>query len=115
MTDEPEASVLGSLPHSRPQRRSDRRGARPEQPAASASEPDPEPDPNPEPGPTRGPGSEPGPDPEHAVRRTGCVGSLGDGAEIAGTVVRATAELAEIGLTLAARALRSALSRLPRP
>jgi hypothetical protein len=37
------------------------------------------------------------------------------GAEILGTAVQATAELAEIGLVLSARALRNAVSRLPRP
>jgi hypothetical protein len=35
--------------------------------------------------------------------------------EILGTAVQATAELAEIGLALSARALRNAASRLPRP
>jgi hypothetical protein len=37
------------------------------------------------------------------------------GADILGTAVHAVAELAEIGLSVSARALRSALSRLPRP
>ncbi|HVR05189.1 MAG TPA: hypothetical protein VMS02_04050, partial [Solirubrobacteraceae bacterium] len=37
------------------------------------------------------------------------------GAEILGTAVHAAAELAEIGLTAGARALRSAIARLPRP
>lgn len=37
------------------------------------------------------------------------------GRDILGTAVQATAELAEIGLTVSARALRNALSRLPRP
>jgi len=37
------------------------------------------------------------------------------GTEILGTAVQAAAELAEIGLTASARALRNALSRLPRP
>lgn len=68
MTDEPEASALGSDPRARPQR-----------------------------------------------CRTACAASLGEGVELAGTVLRATAELAEIGLTLTARALRGALARLPRP
>ena len=35
--------------------------------------------------------------------------------ELVGTVVKAAAELAEIGLTVGARALRRAVSRLPRP
>jgi hypothetical protein len=37
------------------------------------------------------------------------------GGEILSTAVQAAAELAEIGLTASARALRNALSRLPRP
>jgi hypothetical protein len=37
------------------------------------------------------------------------------GGEILSTAVQAAAELAEIGLTAGARALRNALSRLPRP
>ena len=36
-------------------------------------------------------------------------------AEIIGTAVQAAAELAEIGLSISARAIRSAVSRLPRP
>jgi hypothetical protein len=39
----------------------------------------------------------------------------GSGADILGTAVQAAAELAEIGLTVSARAIRSAISRLPRP
>jgi hypothetical protein len=41
--------------------------------------------------------------------------TLPGGTELVGTVVKATAELAEIGLTVGTRALRIALSRLPRP
>jgi outer membrane biosynthesis protein TonB len=41
--------------------------------------------------------------------------TLPGGTELVGTVVKATAELAEIGLSVGARALRIALSRLPRP
>jgi hypothetical protein len=37
------------------------------------------------------------------------------GADILETAVRAAAELAEIGLSVSARALRNAVSRLPRP
>jgi hypothetical protein len=37
------------------------------------------------------------------------------GADILGTAVQAAAELAEIGLSASARALRGAISRLPRP
>jgi hypothetical protein len=35
--------------------------------------------------------------------------------EVLGTAVQAAAELAEIGLSVSARALRRAVSRLPRP
>jgi hypothetical protein len=37
------------------------------------------------------------------------------GADILGTAVQAAAELAEIGLSASARALRGAIARLPRP
>jgi hypothetical protein len=37
------------------------------------------------------------------------------GADIIGTAVQAAAELAEIGLTVSARALRNAVARLPKP
>jgi hypothetical protein len=37
------------------------------------------------------------------------------GADMVGTAIQAAAELAEIGLTVSARALRNAVSRLPRP
>jgi hypothetical protein len=36
-------------------------------------------------------------------------------ADVVGTAVQAAAELAEIGLSVSARALRRAVSRLPRP
>jgi hypothetical protein len=37
------------------------------------------------------------------------------GTDILGTAVQAAAELAEIGLSVSARAIRGAVSRLPRP
>jgi hypothetical protein len=37
------------------------------------------------------------------------------GADVLGTAVHAAAELAEIGLTAGARALRNAVARLPKP
>ena len=45
---------------------------------------------------------------------TGGTGGVG-ATELVTTVVQAAAELAEIGLTAGARALRIAVSRLPRP
>jgi hypothetical protein len=49
-----------------------------------------------------------------AVRRSGRPAPP-SGVEIIGTAVQAAAELAEIGLSAGARALRNAVSRLPRP
>ncbi len=37
------------------------------------------------------------------------------GSDLVGTAVQAAAELAEIGLSISARAIRRAVSRLPRP
>ena len=93
MTEETEASVLGSLPHSRPQRRSAKRAARPAEEQQA----------------------EPGSEPEVEERSAPCTVSIAEGAELLGTVVKATAELVEIGLTVGTRALRIALSRLPKP
>ena len=95
MSQKSETTVIGSLPHSRPQRRSDKRAARPAQAEAEAR-------------------------PKQALppteeRPTTCASSLPDGPELIGTLVKAAAELAEIGLTVGARALRTAVSRLPRP
>lgn len=136
MNDEPRspergAEVLSTLPRSRPHRRSSKRPAsgasalaepparpvtptkaQPRKPAASrpraagAGRPErlrqpPQPrglPPKPEPAPTTRP------EPADASRPA-----------IVATAVQAAAELAEIGLTLSARALRGAVSRLPRP
>jgi hypothetical protein len=114
MTRQPQEppEVLGALPHRRPSRRSDKRGPsappRPERTASAASTP-----PHPE-------GTA-----EHAnsprltdsgARREGRPPSgTPRGREIVGTVVQAAAELAEIGLSASARALREAVARLPRP
>ena len=140
MSDEQEPSVLGALPHSRPHRRSAKREMRPvgaktaarkssttttaatksaskvsaatktagnvsaaSKPAAAAAPPPPPPPPPPlEDSEKSTPGGAGG---------TDCMGA----AELLTTVVQATAELAEIGLTAGARALRNAVSRLPRP
>jgi hypothetical protein len=63
--------------------------------------------------PARGPASArpPAREAAPATRRSGPP----SGGEIFSTAVQAAAELAEIGLTASARALRNALSRLPRP
>jgi hypothetical protein len=102
MSDKAEATVLGSLPHSRPQRRSAKRAARPKQPAEPET---PRADPEPEPE---------QPEPEQ-LGRPRCPPSVADGAQLLGTVVEAGVELAEIGLTVAAHTLRIAVSRLPKP
>jgi len=121
MSDEEEPSVIGALPHSRPHRRSAKREMRPvgaktaatqsaatktagnvsaaSKPAAAAAPPPP---PLLEDSEESTPGGAGG---------TDCMGA----AELLTTVVQATAELAEIGLTAGARALRNAVSRLPRP
>lgn len=112
MSEKSEASVTGSLPHSRPQRRSAKREAK--HGAQRAAPPQAEAPPGgqaaqPEAAQPEAGAAEPSRD-QH-----GACSALPDGAELIGTVVRAAAELAEIGLTVGARALRTAVSRLPRP
>jgi len=92
MSDEPPSKVLGALPRTRPHRRSDKRAAPAGDPVRVELPP------------TPGPATEASMDKPPPA-----------GAPILGTAVQATAELAEIGLSLSARALRGALSRLPRP
>jgi hypothetical protein len=80
------SDVLGKLPHSRPHRRSQKRGARPPDAAAA---------------PAAGEvPAEPAPSGAH---------------DLVGTAVQAAVELAEIGFGVGVRALREAVSRLPRP
>lgn len=143
MSDKSHDSVLGSLPHSRPHRRSEKRAARaqvdatipqsPEPPAAAkpkstkaqatkaaaakatktaAAKPKAA-APKPKATATKStPAATATPEQrEHACQPP----SLPNGTELVSTAVKAAAELAEIGLTLGARALRIALSRLPRP
>jgi hypothetical protein len=95
------AEVLKSLPARRPQRRSARRdSAKPaREPAArrpagvspSAA--------------TRAASSTPGQRPAKPP----------EGIELVGTAVQAAGELAQLGLTLGTKALRGAVSRIPRP
>ena len=91
MSENSEPSVIGALPHSRPHRRSDKRAARP-----TGSEP------------TEAAAAEDGA-PADGHESSPCAANL------FGIAVQAAAELAEIGLTAGTRALRIAISRLPRP
>ena len=110
MSQKSEPTVIGSLPHTRPQRRSAKRGARPEQEhsaskqSATAKKKTGRSTPKTE-------AAHKQPHEQHAT----CPPSLPDGTELVATAVKAAAELAEIGLTIGARALRIAISRLPRP
>ena len=131
MTDRNSSSsdVLSALPHRRPHRRSDKRAARPA--VAETATPS---GPKPKPGsagqaakPTRAPKPTPAtrPAPKRlrqpaqpagappSPRSRGSVPATG--ADVIGTAVHAAAELAEIGLTAGARALRNAVARLPKP
>lgn len=96
MPDEKPSEILGSLPRRRPQRRSDKRQAPQRRPRADA---------------LRQPQQPSGTPPAPRARRP----IPASGTELLSTVAQATAELAEIGLSVSARALRNALGRLPRP
>ncbi|HET9094753.1 MAG TPA: hypothetical protein VFN36_06655 [Solirubrobacteraceae bacterium] len=125
MSAKPKPTVIGSLPRSRPERRSAKRPARaapsaapaPEAPPRTeaplkrrtAAQPKASPTPKPSPTPKVRPAAPDSPRPPVRAVRTI------DGTEIATTLVRAAAELTEIGLTAGARALRAAVGRLPRP
>ncbi len=103
MSKERPPGVLGGLPRTRPHRRSDKRAARPADTEAPASA-----------------GPRPSADPKRsrpaAAAKPARPGAAPDPpAGPLGTAVQAAAELAEIGLTASARALRGALARLPRP
>jgi hypothetical protein len=92
--------VLGSLPRSRPHRRSAKRAARPD--AGPSARPDSTL--------AEQPGAAPGAEPPPVRELPGSNRS-----ELLSTAVQAAAEVAEIGLSLTARAIRSILERLPRP
>jgi hypothetical protein len=110
MSDEKPPEILGGLPRTRPHRRSDKRGAagsssgratgkRQGGRGRTRSEP------------LRQPKQPGGTPPKPAARRP----APPSGTEIVSTAVQAAAELVEIGLSAGARAVRNALSRLPRP
>jgi hypothetical protein len=123
MSDERQPGVIGSLPSTRPHRRSGKRAAPsgPNEPAVAALQPvatTPKAAPRPtaaakpkaaserKAAPKPSPARDPAP-PAPAPPRTS-PGALQ-------TAVEAAAELTEIGLRASARALRVALSRLPKP
>jgi hypothetical protein len=138
MNDDRPSEVLGGLPRTRPHRRSDKRAApavtgTPKAQATPSARTKPAPRakgatprakaPAPKAGRLRQPAQPAGtpslrspathrrPRPIPPARRT----AAPSGGEILGTAVQAAAELAEIGLSASARALRNALARLPRP
>ena len=132
MTDRNSSSsdVLSALPHRRPHRRSDKRAARPAvAKTAPPSQRPPTPGRKPKPAssgqatkPT--PATRPGAQAPAPARPAGRSPSIprrsrapvpSTGADVIGTAVHAAAELAEIGLTAGARALRNAVARLPKP
>ena len=104
MSEDPESELLSRLPRRRPHRRSDKR---------AAAEPRRDEGSSPGSGSSLGSGSSTGSELTAPPRAQSF--SSADGAEILGTAVQAAAELAEIGLSVGARALRNAVSRLPRP
>jgi hypothetical protein len=112
MSDEHESEVLSGLPRRRPHRRSDKRDAAQRRRASTLSRPS-----RSQPARLRQPAQPEGTpiatrasDSERARSF-----SSASGAEILGTAVQAAAELAEIGMSVGARALRNVVSRLPRP
>ena len=124
MSDDRPTEVLGALPRTRPHRRSDKRGAKGATPsraeATAAKTTTPPPTPIRSASSARKPRAQrlrqpAQPDGTPTTPRERAEPSPPSGTEILGTVVHAAAELAEIGLTASARALRNTLSRLPRP
>ena len=135
MTGERPPEVLRSLPRTRPHRRSQKRPARPADPTPAAAKPGAA---KPgaakpraakpstaarkpsatkpstaakKPAPLRQPAQPAGTPPGPRARRP----APSRGSDVVGTAVRAAAELAELGLTVGARAIRGAVARLPRP
>ena len=128
MTGERPSEVLGSLPRTRPHRRSQKRPARPPHTEPAAAKPSAAKTraaktgaakpragkpraAGPQPARLRQPAQPAGSPPGPRVRRP----APSNGSDVLGTAVQAAAELAEIGLTVGARAIRGAVARLPRP
>jgi hypothetical protein len=117
------SEVLGALPHRRPSRRSEKRAVAPtrdapgKRPAAATRD-----------APKKPPAAttkiskqrpaaatKPSERSPLAAPSSGAASTPPRGTEIVGTAVQAAAELAEIGLSVTARAIREAVARLPRP
>ena len=137
VSEEKPPEILGGLPHRRPQRRSEKRSGAASKPTGGASKPAngaasgpngrtsaetkgsrpasgpkrPARSPRARTEPLRQPKQPGGTPPKPASRRP----APPSGPEIVSTVVQAAAELVEIGVSAGARAVRGALSRLPRP
>ena len=129
MSEQPPTDLLSALPRTRPHRRSGKRGA----PPAGSKPPAPRAPrsaaPATKPARSARAAREPaGRSPERRLRQPAQPGGIPSArrapkrkpapatrAELVGTAVQAVGELAEIGLALGARALRNAVSRLPRP
>jgi hypothetical protein len=107
MSEPPPSDVLGALPRTRPQRRSPKRAGSPAATASPAAATPPAAAVPPAATASPAVAAVPPPRPEPSAApapRT-----------LLGTAVQAAAELTEIGLSAGARALRGAVSRLPRP
>lgn len=126
MSEQPPSDVLGALPRTRPHRRSDKRKSAaaatpkttaakrpattkakarakaPEAPVRAVRRPRPER--------LRQPAQPEGTPDAHRSKKPPA-----NGIDLVGTAVQAAAELAEIGISMSARAIRTAVSRLPRP
>ena len=113
MSDKPQPGVIGSLPSTRPHRRSGKRAA-PGDPTgpAAATPAAATPAATPKAASTPTAATKPTPAPEPAPPAPPPPRSSPGALQ---TAVEAAAELTEIGLRASARALRVALSRLPKP
>jgi hypothetical protein len=114
MTEPRPSQVLGGLPRSRPHRRSQRRPVQPIREPAGAQATTP--------GESTGKAALPNTKTKAAANPAArplappvTPGAKATRTDVVATAVQAAAELAEIGLTVGARTLRNALSRLPHP
>jgi hypothetical protein len=108
MSDDQPREILGGLPNRRPQRRSEKRKPSTANGSARSAA---KPRPRARTEPLRQPKQPAGAPPKPASRRP----APPSGPQVVSTVVQAAAELIEIGVSASARAVRDAISRLPRP